>query len=40
MAQTRFELQDLHKEIEERAILVGLDYGRREWGLDESLDEL
>ncbi|HEY3318707.1 MAG TPA: GTPase HflX [Coriobacteriia bacterium] len=40
MSQTRFELTDLHREFEDRAILVGVDYGRREWGLEESLDEL
>lgn len=40
MAQTRFELTDLDKEFEDRAILVGVDLGRREWGLEESLAEL
>jgi GTP-binding protein HflX len=40
MAQTRFELTDLQKEFEDRAILVGVDRGRTEWGVEESLDEL
>ncbi len=40
MSETRFELTDLHEEFEDRAILVGVDYGRRGWGLEESLDEL
>jgi GTPase len=40
MAETHFELNELHTEFEDRAILVGVDYGRREWGLEESLDEL
>ncbi len=40
MTGTRFELTDLTKEVEDRAILVGVDLGRREWGLEETLTEL
>lgn len=40
MSETRFELTDLTKETEDRVILVGVDVGRREWGLDETLAEL
>lgn len=40
MPETRFELSELHTGFEDRAILVGVDLGRREWGLEESLEEL
>jgi GTPase len=40
MSENRFELTDLHHEFEDRAVLVGVDTGRREWGVEESLDEL
>jgi GTPase len=40
MPDTHFELTDINKEFEDRAILVGVDLGRKEWGLEESLAEL
>jgi GTP-binding protein HflX len=40
MTQPKFELTDISETADDRAILVGVDLGRREWGLEESLAEL
>ncbi len=37
---TRFELEGLHDEHRERAVLVGLDLGRHDWPIEDSLAEL
>jgi GTP-binding protein HflX len=40
MAQPKFELTNISDTAVDRAILVGIDLGRRQWGLEESLAEL
>ncbi len=38
--RARFEVEGLHNEHRDRAVLVGVDTGRHEWPLEESLAEL